>query len=506
MGNRRNHNESLIAGLDQGIACVSPDGKVRYANARFAEILGINPNIGLRGKRLADYLSGASVPEFSSALAAARNGKVEGEIQVPQGDTFRTVDATFERIKDRVPTVRIVISEITSAVETKLTLEKYEASMQSLSARILQLQDQERRRIARELHDTSGQDLAVLLMSLSQVNRKLEQAGVPEGTRQTLADAMDLARRVEGQIRTLSYLLHPPLLDELGLGAALRWYAEGFQKRSGIIVEILSPGNAPRLVPEHEVALFRVVQECLSNILRHSESNRARIRLLFPKGLAEVSVRDYGKGIPSPKLAEAAKGKSLGVGIAGMGERLEQIGGKIEIRSGQGGTLVVARVPMETREQSLEPTSAPLAEQAPTTLGQAPRRILIADDHEVTRQGIRSVLQNEADLEVCGEAGDGIEAVAKTRELHPELIILDLTMPRCGGFGALKRLREAWSNTKILVFTTHSYAHLVGTLRASGCDGYVSKGKPPEELLRGIRTVLQGEQYFSQDAQAATAG
>jgi signal transduction histidine kinase/ActR/RegA family two-component response regulator len=506
MANHKNHNQSLIEGLDLGIAGVSPDGKVRYANARFAEILGISPNITLRGKRLADYVAGASVPEFSSALAATRNGKVEGEIQVLQGDNFRIVGATFERIEDRLPTVRIVISEMTSAIETKLTLKKYEASMQSLSARILQLQDQERRRIARELHDTSGQDLAVLLMSLSQLNRKLEQAGVPEGTRQTLADAMDLARNVEDQIRTLSYLLHPPLLDELGIGAALRWYAEGFKKRTGIEVEILSPQNALRLAPEHEMALFRVVQECLSNILRHSESNRARIRLLFPKGLAEVSVRDYGKGISSSKLAEAAKGRSLGVGIAGMRERLEQIGGKIEIRSGQGGTLVVACVPIETCERPPEPVATTLAEQALATLGQAPRRILIADDHEVTRRGIRSLLQNEHDLEVCGEAGDGIEAVAKTHEMHPDLIILDLTMPRCGGFGALKRLREASSNTRILVFTTHSYAHLIGTLRASGCDGYVSKGTPPEELLRGIRTVLQGVQYFRQEALAATAG
>jgi two-component system nitrate/nitrite sensor histidine kinase NarX len=301
-------------------------------------------------------------------------------------------------------------------------------------------------------------------------------------------------------------VLHPPLLDELGLGAALRWYAEGFQKRTGINVEILSPENIPRLAAEQETALFRVVQECLSNILRHSESDRARIRLLFPKGLAEVCVRDYGRGIPSHKLSEAAKGKSLGVGIAGMRERLEQLGGKIEIRSGREGTLVVARVPVETQEQTFEPTSASLSEQPVTELRETPKRILIADDHEVTRRGIRALLQNEPGLEICGEAEDGIEAVAKTQELHPDLIILDLTMPRCGGFGAIKHLREVSSETKILVLTTHSYSHLVGTLRASGCDGYVSKGKPPEELLRGIRAVLEGQQYFRRDAIAATAG
>ena len=508
MASQADHNQSWIEGLDLGIAGVSPEGRVRYANARFAEILGIGRARELQGKKLTNYLVETSALEFSSALAATKNGKVHGEIRFFHNDELRVMDATFERIKDRVPTIRIVISEMTNVVETKLTLEKYQASVQSLSARILQLQDQERRRIARELHDTTGQDLAVMLMLLSQVSTKLEQSVVQEGLRQTLADVMALARKVEDQIRTLSYVLHPPLLDELGLSAALRWYAEGFQKRTGISVEILSPENVPRLTPEKETALFRVVQECLSNILRHAESNRARIRLLLPKGMAEVSIRDYGKGIPPQKLSEATKGKSLGVGIAGMRERLEQLGGDIEIRSSQGGTLVVARVPMEIREGSApeSPAAQQPSEQPAAALSGAPKRILIADDHEVTRRGIRSLLQNEADLEVCGEAEDGVQAAAKMQELHPDLIILDLSMPRSGGFSAIRRIREASSTTKILVFTTHSSPDLIRTARARGCKGYISKGKPPEELLRGIRTVLGGQEYFPDEAMAARAG
>jgi signal transduction histidine kinase/FixJ family two-component response regulator len=505
MRKRGNHEyRNWIEGLDLGVAGVSEQGTVLYANARFSEILGLTTGASLEGKKLQGFLATSSAQEFSRALAATKNGKVEGEIHVLQQDKLRIVDAKFERIKNhsRNSIIRIVISEITKVVETTLTLQKYEESVQSLSARLLQLQDQERRRIARELHDTSGQDLAVMLMSLSQINRKLQENGAGDDIRRALADTMELARKVEKQIRTLSYVMHPPLLDELGLGAALRWYAEGFMKRTGIEVEVAAPETAPRLTPERETGLFRVVQECLANVLRHSGSERARIRLHFSKGAAEVSIRDYGKGIPTGRLEGTGKGQSLGVGIAGMRERLQQLSGNLEIHSSSKGTLVLARVPMDVQKSTAVETEAPVLAQPTATQDDTPRRILVADDHDVTRRGILSLLQNEPDLKVCGEARDGVEATAKAWELRPDLVLLDLTMPRVGGFGAIKRIREASRETKILVFTTHSYTHLMSTLRAAGCDGYVSKSKPPEELLKGIRAVLSGREYFSRDSAA----
>jgi signal transduction histidine kinase/AmiR/NasT family two-component response regulator len=499
-GNRE--YRSWIEGLDLGVAGVSVQGTVLYANARFSEILGVSPEVNLEGKKLQDYLAASSAAEFSAALAATKNGKVEGEIQVLQESKLRIVNATFERLKNhsRNSLVRVVISEITKVLETRLTLQKYEESVQSLSARLLQLQDQERRRIARELHDTSGQDLAVMLMSLSQLSRKLEQGGVTDEMRHMLVDAMGLARKVEDQIRTLSYVMHPPLLDEVGLSAALRWYAEGFTKRTGISVEIVGPETAPRLTPERETGLFRVVQECLANVLRHSGSQRARIRLHFPKGAAEVSIRDYGKGIPTERLQTGSKEQSLGVGIAGMRERLQQLGGNLEIRSNSRGTLVLAHVPIEARKSPTSEKKVPVLVEQEAIRSDAPGRILVADDHEVTRRGIRSLLEDEPDLQVCGEARDGAEAIIQAKTLRPDLVLLDLTMPRLGGFGVINRIREMSRETKILVFTTHSYPHLVNTLRAAGCSGYVSKGKSPEELLQGIRTVLAGGEHFSRES------
>lgn len=498
MGKRCNPRGSeWIEGLDLGIALVSPQGLVRFANKRFAEILGIKPHLDLTGKDLTRYIASHSSVDFHSALAASRHQRVEGEIHILQNGKFRIIDATFDSLHSAPNTIRIVISEITAAIETNRTLQKYEESVQSLSARILQLQDEERRRIARELHDTSGQDLAVILINLSQVSSKLQQDAVPDDVRQKLCDAISIARKVEGQIRSLSYVLHPPLLDELGLSAALRWYAEGFKKRTGIDVELALPDQAPRLRPEYETALFRVVQECLSNILRHSGSNRARLRLYFADGLAEISIRDYGKGIPPQKLVETSQGKQLGVGIAGMRERLQQFGGNIDIRSSDRGTLVVARVPMESPQHPTQQLpSASTEERAPALPTNAPKRILIADDHDVTRRGIKSLLQNEPDLSVCGEAEDGLQAATRTAQLKPDLVILDITMPRAGGFGAIRKIHENCPGTKILVFTTHNHWQLAATVQASGCSGFVSKAKVSEDLIKAIRTVLAGGKFF----------
>ena len=197
------------------------------------------------------------------------------------------------------------------------------------------------------------------------------------------------------------------------------------------------------------------------------------------------------------KVAAANAGKSLGVGIGGMRERLRQLGGNLSIHSESVGTRIVATLPvaeMSPHECPVTPAEEP-PEDRERSLVQTGgrRRILIADDHEVTRRGIRALFAEEPDLEICGEARDGIEAVARAKELKPDLIILDLIMPRAGGFSAAHRLRESGIPSRILVFTTHAYPGLERTIRAAGCDGYVLKGYASDDLIRGVRAALEGK-------------
>jgi signal transduction histidine kinase len=214
-----------------------------------------------------------------------------------------------------------------------------------LTARLLQLQDEERRRIARELHDSAGQSLTALALNLSNLGTEIERL---TKSAKTVSDSVVLVNDMSRDIRTISYLLHPPLLDEAGLASALRWYIRGFTERSGIKVELGLPEDFERLPRDAETAIFRLVQECLTNIHRHSESPTATISVVHLVGEVRIEVRDQGKGIAPDKRLELLSAGTPGVGIRGMRERLRQLGGTMEINSdGDGsGTEVVVRLPI----------------------------------------------------------------------------------------------------------------------------------------------------------------
>jgi signal transduction histidine kinase len=223
-------------------------------------------------------------------------------------------------------------------------LRESESRLHTLAGRLMHAQDDERRRIAQMLHETTAQDLAGLKMYLARLNRTA--SGLTEADRGTLIESIALAEQSISEIRTLSYLLHPPLLDETGLTSALRWYATGFAKRSGIKIDLDLPDTLERLPLDTETALFRIVQESLINIHRHARSETARIRLRHDAEAMVLEVEDRGQGIPAGSVKDIMSGRgAVGVGIAGMTERIEHLGGRLEIESSDRGTKVRVRLP-----------------------------------------------------------------------------------------------------------------------------------------------------------------
>ena len=213
-----------------------------------------------------------------------------------------------------------------------------------LNARLIGLQDDERRRIARELHDSVGQLLAAVAMNNDTVRAEADKLSPASGKR--LVDNADLVREISSQIRTTSYLLHPPLLDEVGLASALRWYIDEFAKRSGIKVKLVISPNLGPFSKQIEISIFRIIQECLTNVHRHADSPTAEIEIEQDDIQLTVKVADAGRGIPPEKQSLMHSSAQGGVGFRGMQERLLLVNGTLEVESTGHGTCVVAAIPL----------------------------------------------------------------------------------------------------------------------------------------------------------------
>lgn len=281
---------------------------------------------------------------IASLQAHPRVASCEHEVTTPKGER-RWLEWTDQTVMDQ----RGDVIEIQSIGRDITDRKRAEMTLRQLSGRLLWLQDEERRRIARELHDSTAQSLAGLSMNLTLV--QAESDALSDEARKALGESLALAKHSTRELRTLSYLLHPPLLDESGLMSAVRWYADGFSQRSGIRVDLDLPPQPCRFSTEVETALFRIMQECLSNIHKHSGSATASIRIAFDEAQVVMEIRDQGKGMPTPVPGESdVTASSLGVGLMGMRERVRQLHGKVDIASGSWGTAVTVTLPPDGGE------------------------------------------------------------------------------------------------------------------------------------------------------------
>src|SRR5581483_2537581 len=230
-------------------------------------------------------------------------------------------------------------------------VEQRTAALRRLSVKLLRVQDEERRRIARELHDSLGQDLTAAKITLDMLSQE------SAGDSLHLREARKLVDRCISDTRTLSHLLHPPLLDEAGFVSAARWYVEGFGRRSGITTQLELPEHLRRLPRGAETALFRILQEALTNVHRHSGSRAVEVRVTEDESNVVLTVKDFGMGVPREVLDGFWKTGNVGVGLAGIRERLKELGGSLEIESNLDGTLLRATVPVQP-SQSRELESA----------------------------------------------------------------------------------------------------------------------------------------------------
>ena len=240
--------------------------------------------------------------------------------------------------------VPVVPELLRAKVKVFAELHRKTQQLEALNARMTTLQDEERRRIARELHDSVGQLLAAVSMNSALVQAESHKLS-PEAAKRVHENAA-MVEEATKEIRTISHLLHPPLLDEAGLASALHCYVEGFSERSKIVAKLAIPQSFEGLSKEMELSIFRVVQECLTNIHRHAGSPTAEIRITQDEACLRVEIEDAGKGIPPEKESLFRLSAHTGVGLRGMSERLRQLGGTLQIQSNGHGTQVITTLPV----------------------------------------------------------------------------------------------------------------------------------------------------------------
>ncbi|MBI3853107.1 MAG: PAS domain S-box protein [Verrucomicrobia bacterium] len=338
---------SLSESSPLGILLLDDLGNCTYANPRARAIFKVGA-IAVMGEGWTRYILPADRARTIAGFLAALQDRAEYSTEF----SLRLPDSTLRQVSMRTAPIRSEgeSSGHVATVEDVTEHRRTEAALHELSGRLLKAQDEEARRIARELHDSTAQKLASLMINLGKLDDELTNESAK--IRRVLRDSLALVDGCSQEIRTISYLLHPPLLEELGLTVALRSYADGFSKRSGITVNLDLPRGPQRLPAALELTMFRVVQESLGNIHRHSGSKSASIRLRREPNSVVLEVRDKGHGISSRKPSKReGKPEALGVGIVGMTERLRLAGGHLEIISGKRGTTVRATVPLKQTEQ-----------------------------------------------------------------------------------------------------------------------------------------------------------
>jgi PAS domain S-box-containing protein len=325
-----------------GMAEISPEGAFERVNPRLCEMFGYSAEeLLVRNARALTHHDDLPITSMlvAEVLAGKRTTFETDKRYIRKDGSVLWAHTISTILHDAAGAPRTFIAVIEDVTARKLADE----AIQNLPARLLKAQDEERRRIARELHDSTAQELAVVAMNLGRLEEWIE--GRDPWAENLLADSLAVLAQGNRDLRTLAHLLHPPMLEELGLARALRHYVEGFSQRSGIRVELDCGQDLERCSDEIETALFRVVQESLANVHRHSTSNCAFLKLVNAGDNIELTIADHGRGLPPGLLTGTADEARIGVGISGMRQRMRQLKGRLDLISDSKGTTVHAVLP-----------------------------------------------------------------------------------------------------------------------------------------------------------------
>ncbi|HUG90380.1 MAG TPA: response regulator [Planctomycetaceae bacterium] len=379
------------------------------------------------------------------------------------------------------------------------------AQLRTMASELAHAEQRERRRLSQILHDHIQQLLVAATMRVI----RAQMHAPTSGARQELSEVKELLEQSISASRSLATELSPPVLNDSGLASALEWLGRWMREKHGLAVQIDCQAGVHLVAEELRLTMFQAVRELLFNVVKHSGSTAARLRMDRPDDAwVQVAVEDDGAGFDVSRAA--TPGGHEGLGLFSIRERLETLGGRMEIDSRQGaGTRIRLFAPLLSADEeaaggsvstafareSAELAGAAGALGAAVRGGEGPNgsavriRVLLADDHAIVRKGLKGLLQDLPDIEIVGEAADGNEALRQARELSPDVIIMDVNMPRMSGIEATRCIKQEQPSISVIGLSLHEEHEVISSLLSAGASSYVKKGGPPDDLLRAIRAI-----------------
>jgi len=382
--------------------------------------------------------------------------------------------------------VRVFVELYRKTTETQRQAERLRArarQMGVLASQLVEAEQRERRRLARVLHDHVQQLLAAAMMRI-QLARQEPRKGT---NGKTLAEVEELVQDAIAAARSLAVDLHPPVLNDGGMVAALEWLARHMQRNHGLSVTV--EGSSKSELPAACRALvFDTARELLFNVVKHAGVDRARIRLLDSAvDEVQIAIEDEGVGFDLERL-DSADDPLNHTGLFRIRERLQLVGGRVQIASSPGeGTKITVQVPTlrAGEQESVEMERGLPVAQTSTTPNKI--RVVLVDDHAILREGLASLLQRYTDIEVVGEAEDGQAAIEVAHLLHPDVVVMDLSMPRLNGIEATRKIVSELPGVRVVALSMHEEEYGMSAMRRAGAVQCVIKAGPPDDLVTAIR-------------------
>lgn len=390
------------------------------------------------------------------------------------------VAVAVQRLQTETELLRLNDTLLQQVAERSRLAEDRARQLQALSVELIEAEEQERQRIAQVLHDDLQQTLAAAKLHLQLAYENLPPEPMLEKVERMLVESIHTARR-------LSHELSPPMLHHSDMFAALQWLAGQMNERFGLQIRLETDTHTRFEYEPLKRFLFRATQELLFNVVKHAGVKAAQILLSEANGKFVITVSDEGRGF-DPEILQSASVKT-GLGLVSLRERLSAIGGDFTIESAPGkGSRFSLSVPLGVAKIEAPQTAAAVRQPHPAT-GQrktGDTRVLFVDDHKVMRKGLIGLFSEQPDIRVVGEAADGYEAIEQVRRLMPDVVVMDVSMPKMDGIEATRQIKSQWPAVRIIGLSMHEDEQITSKLHEVGADGFVKKTASSAELLKAI--------------------